>query len=52
MTNKSPGSVIGGPETGASDLIPPAEWIPMDPDGSDKSDDLPPIPNPCLETFA
>ena len=45
MTNGSPGSVVEGLETGENDLIAPGV---MDPDGSDKSDDLPPIPNPCL----
>ena len=41
MTNGSPGSVVDGVETGGRDLIPLGV---MDPDGSDKSDDLPPDP--------
>ena len=44
MTNGSPGSVVDGLETGGNDLFPGV----MDSIGSDKSDDLPPIPNPCL----
>ena len=45
MTNGSPGRGVDGVETGGRDLIAPRV---MDPDGSDKADDLPPIPNPCL----